>query len=363
MNIYSKYHVSRVINASGKMTILGGSRVQDKVIEQCGIGAGNFFEVKDLLDKTGEYIANLLDVESSYIVNSASGGIAQAIGAAICQDNYQKIMNLYDPTNNKREVVICKGHNVNYGTAVEVTMRLGGAKVVEAGYANECTLDSIKACINENTVALLYIKSHHCVQKGMPDVQEFIDLAHAYDLPVIVDAAAEGDLKKYYQMGAECVIYSGTKALCGPTSGLIVGKKSYINLIKKQYAGIGRIMKVGKENIIGLTYAIEEYMNQPQLTIEQQKDRLKEFNHLLNQLDGVQAKCVQDGAGRPIIRSEITFTHQDAKKIAQSLKTGEVHIYTRDYKANLGQIEIDIRDVDDEGLMIIYHRIQEILEA
>ena len=73
MNIYSKYHVSRVINASGKMTILGGSRVQDKVIEQCGIGAGNFFEVKDLLDKTGEYIANLLDVESSYIVNSASG--------------------------------------------------------------------------------------------------------------------------------------------------------------------------------------------------------------------------------------------------------------------------------------------------
>lgn len=45
----------------------------------------------------------------------------------------------------------------------------------------------------------------------MPDVQEFIDLAHAYDLPVIVDAAAEGDLKKYYQMGAECVIYSGQK--------------------------------------------------------------------------------------------------------------------------------------------------------
>ena len=41
---------------------------------------------------------------------------------------------------------------------------------------------------------------------------------------------------------------------------------------------------------------------------------------------------LQDGAGRPIIRSEITFTHQDAKKIAQSLKTGEVHIYTRDYK-------------------------------
>lgn len=362
MDIYEKYHVSRVINASGKMTILGGSRVHQTIIEQCALGAGNFFEVKDLLDKTGDYIAQLLDVESTYIVNSASGGIAQAIGAAICQDDYQKIMNLYDPSNVKREVVICKGHNVNYGTAIEVTMRLGGAKVVEAGYANECTLESVKACINENTVALFYVKSHHCVQKGMPSPQDFIELGHQYDLPVIVDAAAEGDLVKYYQMGAECVIYSGTKALCGPTSGLIVGKKSYIDLIKMQYAGIGRIMKIGKENIVGLTSAIETYVHSPEMTIEQQKARLQQFNQTLNQLDGVIAKCVQDGAGRPIIRSEITFTNKDAKEISHLLKNGDVHIYTRDYKANLGQIEIDIRDVNDEELTIISERIKEIVE-
>jgi L-seryl-tRNA(Ser) seleniumtransferase len=362
MDVYEKYHVSRVINASGKMTILGGSRVNEQIIEQCAIGAGNFFEVKDLLDKTGEYIAHLLNVESAYIVNSASGGIAQAIGAAICQDDYHKIMNLYDPSLLKREVIICKGHNVNYGTAIEVTMRLGGAKVVEAGYANECTLESIKACIHENTAALLYVKSHHCVQKGMPTPEEFIDLAHQYHLPVIVDAAAESDLIKYYQMGAECVIYSGTKALGGPTSGLVIGKKNYIDLIKMQYAGIGRIMKVGKENIIGLTYAIEEYVRKPQMTIEQQTERFKPFNDSLNQLNGISAKCIQDGAGRPIVRSEITFKTHDAKAVSRLLKTGDVHIYTRDYKANLGQIEIDIRDVNDEELMMIYQRIKEIVE-
>lgn len=362
MNLYEKYQVSQVINASGKMTILGGSRVQDDIIEQCALGAGNFFEVKELLDKTGEYIANLLDIESAYIVNSASGGIAQAISAAICRDDYHKIMNLYDPSYEKREVVICKGHNVNYGTAIEVTMRLGGAKVVEAGYANECTLESLEGCMNENTAALLYVKSHHCVQKGMPSPEDFINLGHQYGLPVIVDAAAEGDLVKYYHMGAECVIYSGTKALCGPTSGLVVGKKDYIELIKKQYAGIGRIMKIGKENIIGLTYAIEKYMQTPELTLQQQMERLKPFNDLLNQLDGVSAKSVQDGAGRPIIRSEITFTKKDAKQISALLKSGDIHIYTRDYKANLGQIEIDIRDVNDEELMMIYRRIQELVE-
>lgn len=362
MDIYKKYGVKQVINASGKMTILGGSRVSQDILEYCCEGAGNFFEVKDLLDQTGDYIANLLSVESAYIVNSASGGIAQAIGAAICQNDYQKIMNLYDPCNLKREVVICKGHNVNYGTAIEVTMRLGGAKVVEAGYANECTLESVEACIHENTVALLYVKSHHCVQKGMPDMQAFIELGHRYHLPVIVDAAAEADLTQYYHYGAECVIYSGTKALGGPTSGLVVGKKEYIDLMKKQYSGIGRIMKVGKENIVGLAYAIEKYVSQVEITIEQQKKRLETFNQLLNQIEGITAKCVQDGAGRAIIRSEITFDKVDAKYVSQQLKTGDIHIYTRDYKANLGQIEIDIRDVSDEELMIIYNRILEIVE-
>lgn len=362
MNVFEKYQVNKVINASGKMTILGGSRVCKEVVEQCNAGYENFFEVKDLLNQTGKYIADLLEVESAYIVNSASGGIAQAIGAAICKDNTHKIMNLYDPSNLKREVVICKGHNVNYGTAIEVTMSLGGAKVIEAGYANECTLDSVKSCINENTVALFYVKSHHCVQKGMPDIKAFIELAKQYSLPVIVDAAAEGDLIKYYNYGASCVIYSGTKALGGPTSGLIVGKKEFIELIKLQYLGIGRIMKVGKENIIGLTAAIERYINLPQLTIEQQIARLEKFNQLLNEIDGIVAKCVQDSAGRPIVRSEITFSKVAAKIVSEQLKNGQVHIYTRDYKANLGQIEIDIRDVNDEELMIIYHRVKEIVE-
>ena len=363
MDLYTKYGIHHVINASGKMTILGGSRVNDQILEHSHFGASHFFEVSDLLDKTGEYIADLLGCESAYIVNSASGGIAQAIGAAICKDNYAKIMNLYDPQNDHREIVICKGHNVNYGTAVEVTMRLGGAKVVEAGYANECRMESVEACINEKTAALLYIKSHHCVQKGMPKIEDFVALGEKYHLPVIVDAAAEEDLVKYYQMGADCVIYSGTKALGGPTSGLVIGKKEFIDFIKLQYKGIGRILKVGKENILALTYAIEEYVSQPKLTMEQQEQRFAEFNAKLCQLDGVSAKCVRDGAGRAIVRSEITFKTVDAKEVSRLLKTGNTHIYTRDYKANLGQIEIDIRDVNDEEINIIYNRICEIMEG
>ena len=364
-DIYEKYQVKQVINASGKMTILGGSRVSEDICQQMNIGASHFFEVKDLLDKTGNYLAALIGVESAYIVNSASGAIAQSVAACVSRGKLQYILDIYNPENKKREVIICKGHNVDYGTPIEVTIGMGGGHVVEAGYANKCTLEHIEAKINENTVALIYVKSHHCVQKGMPDMKAFIELGHRYHLPVIVDAAAEEDLKVYDNLGADAVVYSGTKAFEGPTSGLLIGKKVFIDQVKKQSQGIGRVMKVGKENILGLTYAIEKYLPKEHLTLQQQSQRLEIFNQKLNANDGISARIIQDGAGRLIMRSEITFDEKklskNALQIAQALKEGELHIYTRDYRANEGKIEIDIRDVNDQELNMIYEKIVKII--
>lgn len=64
----------------------------------------------------------------------------------------------------------------------------------------------------------------------------------------------------YYQDGADLVIYSGAKAIEGPTSGLVIGKHQYVEWVKQQSSGIGRAMKVGKEGILGLTLAIELYL-------------------------------------------------------------------------------------------------------
>ncbi|MFV0396007.1 MAG: DgaE family pyridoxal phosphate-dependent ammonia lyase [Coprobacillaceae bacterium] len=364
-NIYQKYGVKRVINASGKMTILGGSKVNKEVVEAMKEGASNFFEVKDLLNKTGMYIANLLEVEDTYIVNSASGGIAQSIASCITKDNERYLLDIYNQTNLKREVVLCKGHNVDYGTAIEVAVSLGGGKVVEAGYANACKIHHIENQITENTVCLLYVKSHHCVQKGMPSIEDFVMIGKKYNLPVIVDAAAEEDLTKYYNLGVDVVIYSGTKALEGPTSGLLVGKKEFLNEVKKQSLGIGRVMKVGKESILGLTKAITSYIEKEKMTMDEQVNRLLPFNDKINQINGLQAKNVRDGAGREIIRSEISFNEtilsMHTKEIVNALKEGEVAIYTREYRANEGKIEIDIRDVSETELEEIYQKLKKII--
>ena len=52
---------------------------------------------------------------------------------------------------------------------------------------------------------------------------------------------------------------------------------------------------------------------------------------------------------------------KNALQIAQALKEGELHIYTRDYRANEGKIEIDIRDVNDQELNMIYEKIVKII--
>lgn len=365
--VYSKYGVKKVINASGKMTILGGSRVCDGVSEACREGASNFFVVQDLLKQTGAYLAKLMGVEDSYIVSSASSGIAQCVAASIAGSNMERILHLHDQSIRKRDIIIAKGHNVDYGTPIEVTIRLGGGEVVEAGYANACSMEHVESKISEHTAALLYVKSHHCVQKGMLSIEEMASLAKKYNVPFIVDAAAEEDLTRYYHMGADVVIYSGTKALQGPTSGVLVGREQFLANVKLQSKGIGRVMKVGKENILGLTYAIEQYLDKDHMSMDMQKQRLAKFNDLLNQIDGVHATWIQDGAGRAIIRSEISFDEEVlgicAKAIATALKEGDLAIYTRDYRANIGIIEIDIRDVFDQELQQIYDKIDTILKG
>lgn len=62
-SIFEKYHLKQVINTSGRMTALGVSTPRPEVVEAVMSGMNHYFEIKDLVNKTGEYIAQLLDVE------------------------------------------------------------------------------------------------------------------------------------------------------------------------------------------------------------------------------------------------------------------------------------------------------------
>jgi len=357
-SIYEKYNLKQVINASGRMTILGVSTPRAEVAEVVNTGLNHFFEMKDLVNKTGAYIANLLNVENAVVVSCASAGIAQSVAAVIIKDNAWLLDNLHAaPLTVANEIVLPKGHNVNYGAPVATMVTLGGGKVVEAGYANECSAAQLAAAITPRTAAILYIKSHHSVQKSILSVAEAVAVAHEHQLPLIVDAAAEEDLHCYYEMGADLVIYSGAKAIEGPTSGLVLGRHQLVEWVKLQSNGIGRAMKVGKEGILGLTQAIESYITQPKTTGQQMVDKMTPFIASLNAINGVSARVVWDSAGRDIARTEIAFDEAllgwKTKAIVDAMKTGEIAIYFRGYRANEGKIEVDVRSVTPAQLVTV----------
>ncbi len=199
----------------------------------------------------------------------------------------------------------------------------------------------------------------------MLSVEQAVVVARKHNLPLIVDAAAEEDLQCYYRAGADLVIYSGAKAIEGPTSGLVIGKTQYVEWVKRQTAGIGRAMKVGKEGILGLTCAIELYLHAQKESGAEMVEKMTPFIDALNTLNGVSARVVWDSSGRDIARTEITFdeavTGVATGELVEALKQGEYAIYFRGYKANEGIIEADVRSVDRAQLEIVARRIADVI--
>ncbi|GIN99618.1 DgaE family pyridoxal phosphate-dependent ammonia lyase [Brevibacillus laterosporus] len=366
MSIYQQLGLQAVINASGKMTALGASAVHTEVARAISEASMDYVDMQELLTWVGKRIAKATGAEGGCPTLGASAGIAIATAAIIAGSNLSKLEKIPFLQGVPNEVIIQKGHSVHFGGAVPQMMALGGAQVIEVGHANFVEAEHIEGAISEKTVALFYIKSHHAVQKGMQSLQTMLKIGHRHQLPVVVDAAAEEDLRKYVQMGVDLVIYSGGKAIEGPTSGFICGKQHLIEACHAQYKGIGRAMKVGKEALIGLTVALERYANKRD-TGEEQKGRMQSFLEQIKDLSGITGRIVQDEAGREIYRAQLTIdpdiAGMTAIELAQKLKEGSPSIYTRDHYANVGIIYIDPRPLLPQQENLIAQRLREILAS
>ena len=120
MNIYTEQGLPRVINASGRMTKLGVSTIADEVGKVLVDAAQNYVVIDDLLRWAGKKVGNLVSSADACITSSASASITLSVASLICKNSLQKVEHFNDTVNKtkKRQVILLKGHSINYGAPV-----------------------------------------------------------------------------------------------------------------------------------------------------------------------------------------------------------------------------------------------------
>ncbi len=256
--IYQKLGVRTFINAVGTITTLSGTLMDERVRQAMDEASHNFVPIHELQEKAGKRIAELTGAEAAFVTSGASCALCLSTCAVTAGDDKEKMSRLPDLTGMKSEMVIQKRHRNMYDHA----FRMVGVKLIDV-----VTADEMKRAIGPKTAAVAFVASHHVLGHKV-ELDEVVRIAHEAGLPVILDAAAEippaSNLSKFVKMGVDMVAFSGGKNLRGPQcSGLLLGKKEWV---RKAYANaapnnyFARIAKVGKEEIVGITTALELYL-------------------------------------------------------------------------------------------------------
>ncbi len=336
-DIRTKLGLRPVINVSGTMTSLGASIVVPEAVAAMAAILPQFVEINDLQRKASAIIARLTGAEAGFVTASCSSGISLAVAGTITGPDLLAIERLPETTTPKNEVLIQMGHVVSYGAPVDQSIRLAGGKVVMIGQATSTHRYHMENAITENTAAAVYVVSHHVVNYGLLHLKEFVEIAHAKGVPVIVDAASEYDLKLFIEQGADIALYSGHKFLGGPTSGIVAGKKELVRNAFLQNMGIGRGMKVGKESIYGVMAALEAWEKRDHAGIrERETSYLNLWAQTLANRPGVTALIEPDPTNNPLDRMRVIISAQEAHitawDLAAALRFGPQPIIVRDHE-------------------------------
>ncbi|MBY4612201.1 aminotransferase class V-fold PLP-dependent enzyme [Rhizobium redzepovicii] len=356
-----------VINVSGTMTSLGASIVVPEAIEAMASILPHFVEINDLQRKASAVIARLTGGEAGFITASCSAGISLAVAGAITGDNLLAIEKLPDVVPEKNEVLVQMGHVVSYGAPVDQAIRLAGGKVVLVGQATSTHRFHMEKAITEKTAAAVYVVSHHVVDYGLLNLKEFVEIAHARGVPVIVDAASEYDLKIFLEQGADIALYSGHKFLGGPTSGIVAGRKELVRHAFLQNMGIGRGMKVGKESIFGVMAALEAWEKRDHAGIrERETGSLTLWKRTLDGRPGVTALIEPDPTNNPLDRLRLIVdaeqAHITAWDLADALARGNPPIIVRDHEVEHRYFYLDPCNLHPGQDVIVANRLAEELD-
>jgi uncharacterized pyridoxal phosphate-dependent enzyme len=256
-SVYARLGVKPLINGMGTVTVLGGSLMPPEVVRAMEEASRHFVHIPELQQRAGARIAELVGVPAAMVTAGAASAIAVATAAAMTGGDQKKIAQLPDTTGLPFEVIQQKSHRSGY----EPQILLNGARIVTVE-----TREDLDRAVGERTAMMFFL--NRAEPDGRIQRDEWVRVARERGVVSFNDAAADvpprEHLSSYVREGFDLVAFSGGKGLRGPQcSGLLLGRKDLIDgarTLVSPHAGIGRAMKVGKEEIVGLLAAVERYL-------------------------------------------------------------------------------------------------------
>ncbi len=392
-DVYEALGVPIIINAKGPSTRLSGGIMRPEVADAMVQASRHCVDIAVLQARASVLIAEATGAEAGYVTAGAAAGLLLGTAACVTGLDPGRMNRLPDTSGMPNEVVVVRSQRNLYDHA----LRAAGVRLVEVGlpdrYAGAGVRDAeaweIADAISERTAAVHWVAAAN----ARPALEEVIEVAHAANVPVLVDAAAQlppaANLRRFIAAGADLVAFSGGKAIGGPqASGILCGRGDLImaaalqnldldiffeqwspppELIEKAQLkglpqhGIGRACKVGKEEIVGLLIAFRLFLAEGD---EARRTRwLKLMRELAQGLAGIAATEVRLVEGEV---PEVVLELQPGARVGgldlmHRLETGTPAIFADPFAVHDGRIRFGPMSLKDGEPALIAERIRAIL--
>lgn len=230
----------------------------------------SYVDMTQLMERAGARVAALLRCEAAFITPGAAAGLALGTAACVAGTDMSVIARLPDASGCRRIVLIQAAHRYRYERATTLV----GTELCAVGEANRTTPFQLEDALTSGVAAVLF-PAHLDGTPGTLSLQQVIAIAHARQVPVLVDAAGlvfpVAEMFKYTELGADLVVFGGKYFGALNASGILCGRADLVTAAAlngfiafettAHGRGFGRVMKLDRQTVVAVVAALEEWLS------------------------------------------------------------------------------------------------------